>query len=1061
MADHPSAINKITPPQLRQVLPRYRLFEKIDQAHPIPAFWVSGPAGAGKTTLIANYLAERKIPCLWYRVDEGDNDLSSFFYHLCRAATGTEGPPLPLLTPEYLPGVETFAKRYFENLFQRLAPPYWLVLDNYQEVDEKAPLHNIIRLALDRIPPTITAAIVSRNQPPPVMSRLLANRKLGFITWQDLAFSENEVKGIIELLTGRQLYDQVVRQLHVQTRGWIAGLILWLLNSNNEQIPPVLSKNFTPTAIFDYFASELLERVAPPTRNFLLQTAMLPEMTAEMVDQLMKMESAADILEDLHRRNFFLEKSQIDKARYEYHPLFRNFLQAVAYRTFGTEACQALCSRAADILAGNGLAEEAIALFSQARDFEPLVGLITSLAPALTAQGRHQTLTSWIGCLPAVQISKHPWLLFWKGIGLMPTQPLEGQALCMRAYEQFTHADDLMGQIISWSAVIEAFCYLRGSFIEVDSWIVEGERLAELIPKGLDPDVYGGFSGSMLAALLLRNPGHSDFERWQEECEALFQRCSNQHVVGSLGIYLSWSYAWLGQAQKAFNLLTSLTPLLEAPNVTQTFLILGKILVGTIRLAEGRSASCRQTVNEALSLSNKAGVHIYDSLFLAYGAFSSLTTGDLENADNYLERYRRILAPHAIWDAGQYHFLAGWAALLGQKWQQAKFHTDRSIELAETCGTPFPIAYSTISRAWLLIESGDISQAEKAMDRIRSLQVLNYSALMNFMYELTNAACAYVKDRNEKMLLHLNAAFSAAAEHGIMMPFGMIRKHLSALCAAALQAGIQPEFVAEFITRIQLPPPDLSKAGDLWPWSVKLRTLGFFEIQRHGKPIKLSVKTPKKPLELLELLVCRGQRGITKDRAADLLWPAAEGDRALQTLDTTLHRLRRLIGDDQAVVLEGGRLTLSPQRCWIDAWYLETLLNQAEPAVDQETKGHLLGKAVDIYQGHFGIADHNDAPAASYAERIKTRWIRAIISLAKISEASGKIEQAVVVYQKGLQVDDAAEPIYLNLMQALHQCGRQRQALETFHRCRRALSTKLGLMPSAETQALYRKIQSR
>ena len=1060
MADHSTVINKITPPQLRQVLPRYRLFEKIDQAHPTPSFWVSGPAGSGKTTLIANYLTEREIPCLWYRVDALDNDLSSFFYHLGKAVAGTKGLPLPLLTPEYLPGVETFAKRYFENLFQRLTPPYWLVLDNYQEVDEKAPLHNIMRLVLNCIPSTITAAIISRNQAPPVMSRLLANRKLGLITWQDLAFSEDEFKGVIKLLTGRQLNDPVLHKLHIQTQGWISGLILWLMSSDSKQVPPVLSNDYTPTAIFDYFASELLEPVTLPTRNFLLQTSMLPEMTAETADQLLKIDSAADILEDLSRHNFFLEKSQMDKVHYQYHPLFRNFLQSVAYQAFGIRTCQALCSRAADILAGNGQAEEAITLYSQARDFEPLAGLITSLAPVLTAQGRHQTLTSYIGYLPAVQISKHPWLLFWKGIGLMPIQPLGGQALCIRAFKQFTHANDLMGQIMSWSATIEAFCYLRGSFIEVDSWIAEGERLANLIPKSVEPDVYGSFAGSMLAALLLRNPGHSDLGRWQGECEALIKRCSNQHVVGSLGIYLSWSYAWFGQAQKAFNLLTSLTPLLEAPDVTQNFLILAKILVGTVLITEGRGARCRQTVDEALSLSNEAGIHIYDSLFLAYGAFSSLTIGDLDSAENYLEKYRRILAPHAIWDAGQYHYLAGWAALLTQKWQQAKFHTDRSIELAETCGTPFPIAYSTISRTWLCIESGEISQAEKALDCIRSLQVLNYSALMNFMYELTAAACAYVQDNNEKMLMHLNAAFNAAAEHGIMMPFGMIRKRLSVMCGAALQAGIQPDFVVEFITRIKLLPPALNKASDLWPWPVKLRTLGFFEIQHDGRPVRLSVKIPKKPLELLELLLCWGHRGITKERAADLLWPEAEGDRALQTLDTTLHRLRRLIGDNQAIVLEGGRLSLSPQRCWVDAWYFEILLNQAEPSVDQEAKSHLLRKALDIYQGPFGVPDRNSALAAFYAERLKTRWIRAIVSLSEILEASGKIEQAVVVYQKGLQVDDAVEPIYLNLMRALDKCGHKSQALETFHRCREALSVKSGLMPSIETLSLYRKIQS-
>src|ERR1051325_5516500 len=101
---HKGALAKLSLPRLHGVLPRTRLFELLDRAQR-PLVWICAQPGAGKTTLVASYLQERKRPALWYQLDDGDADAASFIYHLRLAAEAAApaAAALPLLTPEYAP----------------------------------------------------------------------------------------------------------------------------------------------------------------------------------------------------------------------------------------------------------------------------------------------------------------------------------------------------------------------------------------------------------------------------------------------------------------------------------------------------------------------------------------------------------------------------------------------------------------------------------------------------------------------------------------------------------------------------------------------------------------------------------------------------------------------------------------------------------------------------------------------------------------------------------------------------------------------------------------------
>jgi ATP/maltotriose-dependent transcriptional regulator MalT len=65
--------------------PRPRLFGLLNELSQSPAVWIHGAPGAGKSTLVATYLAARGFKPIWYQVDSDDADPGSFFMHLIEA----------------------------------------------------------------------------------------------------------------------------------------------------------------------------------------------------------------------------------------------------------------------------------------------------------------------------------------------------------------------------------------------------------------------------------------------------------------------------------------------------------------------------------------------------------------------------------------------------------------------------------------------------------------------------------------------------------------------------------------------------------------------------------------------------------------------------------------------------------------------------------------------------------------------------------------------------------------------------------------------------------------
>jgi LuxR family transcriptional regulator, maltose regulon positive regulatory protein len=394
MAGRSVSLAKLSRPRLYDALPRNRLFRLLDDARQQPLIWVAAPPGAGKTTLVASYLESRKLPGIWYQIDSGDADPATFFYYLGLAAkalpAANKRSTLPLLTPEYLLDVPGFARRYLRELFTRLPRPSALVLDNFQEIAEDSCLHVALAEAFGEIPDGVQVTLISRVDAPAPYSRYWANRTVTLVDFEQIKLTAEETQEIVRLQ--QEADEKTVERLHAQSGGWAAGLTLLIEQLRRGVAAEDIGQSDSMQDVFNYFADQIFNKATLENQHILLHLALLPRMTEATAEQLTASPNAGKLLDYLYRRHLFTDRRRIELNRgpislpeqvrgklmkgeehkggtntYQFHALFRAFLQHRARQTYAEKKLAEIARHAAELLEEGYDPDSAVQLYVEAR----------------------------------------------------------------------------------------------------------------------------------------------------------------------------------------------------------------------------------------------------------------------------------------------------------------------------------------------------------------------------------------------------------------------------------------------------------------------------------------------------------------------------------------------------------------------------------------------------------------------------------------------------------------------------------------------------------------------
>ena len=608
--------------------------------------------------MVASYVEARRVPCLWYRIDEGDADVASFFYYMGLAVKRLSRKSLPLFTQEYVHGLNVFTLRYFEALYGSLRPNSLVVLDNYERVAHDSSLHQVISQGMSVLPETVRVIVISRKGPVPQFAPLQASDKIGRLGWDELRFSLKDVKDLVRTRRQEDIPDDVLQRLHERTEGWAAGLVLMLQSLKTANVDYRLLEGLSQEGIFNYFAGEILEKADQRTKEFLLKTAFLPSMTLETAEKITGL-PAARVLATLYEDHYFIERYLREKVAYRYHPLFREFLLSVARSRFSPEEVRAIEREGARTLLELGQKEEAVELLIAAEDWGELVPAILGQAPALVSEGRSKTLEGWIGSLPEEVLSESPWLLYWRAVCRQPYDLEESRLLFERSFTLSDQTGDTTCALLAWSGAVMSNVWGRHEpthrqrrpldpLIDwLDAFIAGGGRFPS-------PDIEATVACSMMTALLLDRPYHPEFKAWVDRGFMLLPSVAGDSLRRLISLSAGASYMWLGDYARWAMVVTEQEKTAKSGDPLQA--ILWRYAKATTLNQMGPfDESPLPLVEEGLKMSSESGVAVWVPMLLFEGCYGALDRGDFPKASGFLAQLESMFGGARTFVGFRYH----------------------------------------------------------------------------------------------------------------------------------------------------------------------------------------------------------------------------------------------------------------------------------------------------------------------------------------------------------------------------------------------------------------------
>ena len=1066
----------IPPPRGARTLTRPRVSQILKQALDYRLTILQAGTGYGKSTALAE-LAETVKPLAWYQVNDEDNDPLVFLIHLCHAFLH-EIPdlinlPIQLLetwdnTQSPLPwhGV---IDQVINALSAHLDAPTLLVLDDAHFVTEAGDVAHIIDRLVSFAPANLHVLLSGRPVITlPGLSRWHSQGEVLLVDQSALRFNADEIAALFDLHYGFELSRDEADALVTYTEGWAIALqLIW--QSIRTQSPseiefPLHWQADSLDTLFNMLTHEVFERQPADVRTFLLITSTLRNLRPEACDALRRaagsmISDSASMLAYLRRQDLFVVETAGETLRY--HHIFHNFLRQQAT----PEQRRAWNQLAADYFRANNDPESAIYHLLEAHSWTEVADLLDTFAASLLASGRLDMLATYLDALPPETLHQHPILIFTLG----------------------------------------ELARLHSRFDEARGWYSQSEKIWRA--RGQRDGMARALRGQARVYLDTVNP--SKAEQLLEEAIRLSDGFEDREAQVRLYELLAENKLNSGHADEAERLFQRAETLrVEGPSNDQLWF---RVLVRTGRLSEARRELEDRAEAEKRDPVQTPRAHRETQLILSL-IYSFMGLGHLAY-QAALEGTRRGEEFKSPFVTAVGHMRQGHALVLSDSnrhnpegYSQARAQYNKSIEISRTLAVPRLLVEADWGLCRVHGYHGDLGSAQAYAQE--AIEIANQAGdeWVASMTRLTMGASLALGARYEAAEEWLNRALLGLQECSdtfgctaarLWLCYGLLKQkqtdRLERMFPNVLSACREQGYGFLFIRPSTLGPPDerifipllITARDNDWEsayasqlllevglphiryhpgYQLRISTLGTFQVWRGKEAILANGWRRERARHLFQLLLTYRHSPLDRDQICEYLWPEVDPAIAQRNFKNILNALYQTLeperesGRDSAFILrEGTMYSLRPGAdIWLDADHFIELRREAQHASKSEID--LLERAITFYQGEYLPEALYETWAAEERERLETLFLEIADRLMELYIMQRQYAKVIQLCQRVLVHDNCWERAYRHLMMAYAHLGDNGQVGRTYQRCVQVLRDELDVVPSSETEILYRQL---
>lgn len=1074
MRNYPVIHTKISPPPTSpRVLQRQRVVDNLLQSLDYRLTMVQASAGYGKSTALAS-LSKTNIPVIWYQITEEDADLYVFLMHLLVATQialpEIESLPMALLenwdsNQGPLPSSEII-HRYVNELNEYLTGPVILVLDDFHLIQE---IHDVA-ITCDRLislAPADLKVILSSRVPVklPNLARLQAAGDTLLIDQHSLSFTSDEIHTLFSDYYRYELSPSEVNLISHHTEGWAIALHLIWQSLRSEAIISIEEtfnqENYSLSNLFEVLTHEVLNQQPADVREFLIITAVLRSITADVCNTLLSSTDCAAMLAYLRRQELFLIDAGDGALRY--HNIFRHFLLGQST----PEELKKWHKRSAEYYQAKKNFDEGIYHTLQAQEYELAASLLAEHGGQLLSRGRLDSLETSLAALPADTLKRFPELLiymgdlarfhsrfqealgwyqqaeaFWRDKNYTEgiARALRGQARVYLDTVNPSAAAELLQQALKLSdGIVNREVNARLYELLAENKLNSGKPdEAEDLQKKADSLRSEGPSESQLLYRVLLRTGRIGEARLKLEEQAAMERKEPVHTPRAhreTQLILSLIHSFEGHPEKALQ--TAIEGTRRGEELGSPFVTaVGYMRQGhALQLLSGSEniAKARQMFETAIKISEDlytARLNVEALWGLCRGAGYQ---GHIQEAEKYAqEGIQLALKAGDEWIASLVRLAIGASLVISRRFEVAENWLWQAHKGFQECSDPFGETASILWRSVLEYRQGLEERYTQTIDKLLTLS-----------------------QEHEYDFLFLRPTLLGLPDERLIVP----------LLISAREHSINPVYANQLLSKMGLGDIHLHPG-----YQLKIFTLGKFEVWRGDQVIPTNGWRREKSRQLFQLLVTYRHAPLDLEQIYEFLWPGEEPAKARRNFKVALNTLyhvlepERTAGSESAHIFRQGSIyAIRPEAdIWIDAETFASQIDSADAVPDREveTKINILEDALKLEQGEYLPDARYETWAAAEREHLSVLFLRAADQLCHLYLQANKPQNVLDLCQRILLQDNCWERAYRYQMLAYERLGDHGQIARVYQKCVQVLKDELDVTPAPETLTLFRNLTS-